>query len=98
MDGTSTRNPCSIMPSKIAESLISGIRNVSRRRESEILEVGISKSAKEGNVQLGYVSRSRNIKLRCRESTWNAPYCLRVCRGSTNKEDTSLVRRKLLPR
>ena len=66
MDGTSTRNPCSIMPSKIAESLLSGIRNVSRRRESEILEVVISKSAKEGKVQLGYVSRSRNTKLRCR--------------------------------
>lgn len=66
MDGTSTRNPCSIMPSKIAESLFSGIRNVSSRKESEILEVGISKSAKEGKVKRVYVSRSRNTKLRCR--------------------------------
>lgn len=39
------------MPSNIAESLFSGIRNVSRRKESEILEVGISKSAKEGKVK-----------------------------------------------
>lgn len=51
------------MPSKIARSLFSGIRNVSRRKDSEIVEEGISKSAKEekGNEHTFQEARIQNF-------------------------------------
>lgn len=51
------------MPSKIARSLFSGIRNVSRRKDSEIVEEGISKSAKEekGNEHTFQETRIQNF-------------------------------------